>query len=345
MGKNILASVILCFSVCFLASCQRNKTADKAVLQDSIPADVQLLTQKIEAEPGNADLFWERAKKYLEKKDADKALADINQAIQLKPGFARFYITLSDIYLVKGMARNCKEALEKAISLDSQDTEAYLKLAELSLFFRDYTKVYMYADQALQVDQSNSRAYFIKGFALKEQGDTTKAVKAFQKACDLDQTYYDSYIQLGLIFSVRKNKLAIDYLNSALNLKPQSTEALYNLAMYYQETEDFNKAMELYHTIIQIDPRYKYAFFNLGYIHMFYLQVYKEGVKFFSKAIEADPSYVEAVYNRGYCYELMGDIINARTDYQQALAMKTNYQLALDGLNRLDKLETTGPKK
>jgi tetratricopeptide (TPR) repeat protein len=339
MAKNILLLFFCCISIYFLGSCQHGKDSTKSERVDSVPADIQQLTSKIALEPQNADLYWERAKKYLDLKNPDKALNDINKAIEIKPGFARYYISLSDIYLVKGMARNCREALEKAISLDSQEIEAYLKLAELSLYYKDYNRVFMYTDQALKVDESSSKAHFIRGFALKEKGDTATAVKAFQKSVDLDQSYYDAYIQLGLIFSARKNKLAEDYFNNALNLKPQSIEALYDLGMYYQETEDFNKAMEKYRAIIQIDPKNKFAYFNLGYIHMFYLKVFNEATKYFSKAIEADPAYVEAYYNRGYCYELMGDVQNARIDYQKSLSLKTNYQLAVEGLNRLDKIE------
>lgn len=344
MGKSILAVILLCLSLYFFGSCQHTKDQKPALVKDSIPADIQQITKQIESEPANADLYWQRAKKFIEKKDADKALPDINKAIELKPGNAKYYVTLSDIYLVKGMARNCREALEKAISLDSQEIEAYLKLAELSLYFKDYDKVFMYTSQALKVDETSAKAHFIRGFALKEKGDTATAIKAFQKAVDLDQSYYDAFIQLGLLFSAKKNKLAIDYFNSALNLKPQSIEALYNLAMYYQETEDFNKAMEKYRNILQIDPRYKFAYFNLGYIHMYYLKVFREGAKYFTQAIQADPAYTEAYYNRGYCYELMGDIMNARPDYQKALSLRANYQLAIDGLNRLDQLEKKGVK-
>jgi len=92
----------------------------------------------------------------------------------------------------------------------------------------------------------------------------------------------------------------------------------------------------LYFDIIKKDPNYKFAYYNLGYIHLVYLEVYTESVKYFTKAIAIDPNYVEAYYNRGYAYELRGDITNARMDYEMALQLRTNYPLAIEGLNRLD---------
>ena len=105
--------------------------------------------------------------------------------------------------------------------------------------------------------------------------------------------------------------------------------------MFYQETADFNNAIETYTTIIQIDPNYKFAYFNLGYIHLVYLKVYDVAIDYFTKAIKADPAYAEAYYNRGYSFELRGDMINAKTDYKKALELKTNYQKAIEGLNRV----------
>ncbi len=342
--RSLLPGFIFIWFLYLFAACQSVSHQDHPPAGDTLSPAMDSLTAIIRLEPDNADLYWKRAGLFLEEKQPDSALSDINRAITLNPANAGYYVRLSDIYLVKGMAKQCREALEKAITLDNQETEAYLKLAELSLYFRDYERVQLYTDEALRIEKGNARAYFIKGFADKEKGDTTGAIRNFRLAVDADQQYYEAYIQLGILFTISGSKLAVDYLNSALNLKPQSIEAMYNLAMYYQETGDYNKAMELYHNILQIDPRYKFAYFNLGYIHLFYLQVYREGVKYFSQAIEADPRYVEAYYNRGYCRELMGDLLNARKDYSQALAMRTAYPLALEGMKRLDQLERSGKR-
>ncbi len=69
---------------------------------------------------------------------------------------------------------------------------------------------------------------------------------------------------------------------------------------------------------------------------MVYLEMFREAINYFNKAINFAPDYVEAYYNRGYCYELLGDHHNARADYQRALNIRTNYDLAIQGLNRLD---------
>jgi tetratricopeptide (TPR) repeat protein len=141
---------------------------------------------------------------------------------------------------------------------------------------------------------------------------------------------------LGKIYVAQNNKLAVDYLNGALNIEPQSVEALYTLALYLQEHNEFLRAKEMYLNIIHLSPKYKYAYYNLGYINLIYLKNYTDAVKNFSNAIACDPYFVEAYYNRGYSYEMLKDFNNAKNDYKKALKLKTNYEKAIKALNRIE---------
>ena len=319
-----------------VSACKGGKNEAQVPLRTDLPPDVAKITSQIVADSLNPDLYYQRAQLWLDKKDGGKALEDANHAIRLKPGNSKYYIAQADAYLVLGKPKLCRESLLKSIEMNSEETEAYLKMAELNLYFRDYTQVFEYVQKALDVDPNLAKAHFIRGFALKEKGDTAAAIKDYLKATSLKQDYYDAFIQLGMLYSVRKNKIALDYLGNALKIKPNSVEAMYFQAMFYQETEDLNKAMEIYNKIVSIDPKYKFAYFNLGYIHMYYLRVYDKAAQYFTSAIQADPMYVEAYYNRGYSAELAGDVQKARLDYNKALELRQGYALALSGLKRLD---------
>jgi len=320
-------------------SCGNNNNTDKNnITSDSLPQDLAELTKKIDADPKNAELYNQRALLFLDKKEPDKALSDINKAITIDSKNSTYLLTLSDVYFSMGKIQNCRDALNKAIEMEPEDTKAILKLAELFYYMKDYKKTFEYTDKALKIDKLAAKADFIRGMAYKDMGDSAKAVRSFQTAVEKDQEYFHAYMQLGLIYSVKNNRLAVDYFNNALKLNPKSIEALYSLALFYQNTGEYNKAIERYTTLLQIDPKYKYAHYNLGYIHLVYLQTYDVAVENFTNAIICDPTYFEAYYNRGYCYELLGNVVFARKDYEQALKIKVNYQKAIDGMNRIDKL-------
>ncbi len=333
--KSILKTTLFILFITLFFNCHtKNDKNNKNVQIDPIAA----ITEKINAEPNNALLYNNRAKLYLDANQVNNALGDVNKAIQINAKKPEFYITLSDIYLVMVQIDKCNDALNKALSLDPRSTDAFVKLAELNLYLKKYEETHKYADKAIEIDNSTSKAYFVKGLAYKEYGDTSKAVQNYMKSIEVNPDFYDSYMQLGLLFSLRKNKNSIDYFNSAINLRPKSIEAHYALGMFYQEVGNYEAAIKSYANIIQINPKYKEAYFNTGFIYLEHLQKYDLALKNFSDAITIDSVYYEAYYNRGLTYESMKDKANARKDYKAATTLKTNYQLAIDGLNRLDKL-------
>ena len=334
MKTIIKLSFFILITLLFI-NCNHNKKDKNNVQVDPITA----ISDKINTDPNNAFLYNSRAKLYLSSNQTNNALADINKAIQINSKKADFYITLSDIYLALVQIDKCNEALNKALSIDNKSTDAFVKLAELNLYLKKYEETHNYADKAIEADNLTSKAYFVKGFAFKEQGDTSNAVKYYMKSVEINPDYYESYMQLGLLFSIRKNKNSIDYFNSAINLKPKSIEAHYALGMFYQATGNYDAALKSYDNILQINNKYKEAYYNTGYIYLEFLKKYDLAIKNFTSAITIEKSYAEAYYNRGLSYEMIKDYSNARKDYKTATELKTNYQLAVDGLNRLDKIK------
>jgi tetratricopeptide (TPR) repeat protein len=335
--SKFILNIALMLFLGLIISCSGNKNkTDNNTAFDSLPPDLASISKLIQENPDNPDLYNQRAELYLQKQKPESALADISKAINFDSKNPKYFRTLSDVYFSLGKSQKCRDALNKAIEIEPNDTAAYLKLAELDYYFKDYKKAFASLDKALEIDPKNAKAFFIRGMSYKEMGDTAKAVKAFQIAVENDQEYYHAYMQLGLIFAAKHNPLAVDYYNNALNLNPQSVETYYALGMYYQENEQYNKAMESYTTILKIEPKNKYAHFNLGYINLVYLEVYDVAAKHFTDAINLDKNYAEAWYNRGYCYQLLGDVMKAKSDYQQAIIIKPNYQLAIDRLNEVD---------
>jgi tetratricopeptide (TPR) repeat protein len=297
---------------------------------------LDLLNKKISANPRNPELFNERALFYLNNNEANEAFKDIAQAIELDSSNAGYYLTLSDISLAMGRLQGSVEALYKAAELDDKNLQAMIKLAEISIVFLDYQKALEYIDKALKIDLLAPQAYFLRGVVFLENGDTIRAIRNFQQAIEVDQDFFDAHVQLGLLYAGRQNALAINYFNNALNIEPDNTDVLYNLAMFYQEAGDYNKAILHYNMILECDPDFFVAFFNLGFIHMVFLEDYTSAIDFFSEAINLRHDYAEAYYNRGLAHELMLNVEKSQADYRKSLEYKPNYDKAIEGLNRID---------
>ena len=188
----------------------------------------------------------------------------------------------------------------------------------------------------------------MKGTIYKENGELKKALSSFQTSVEVNPSFFDGYIALGLAYASTSNPLAVDYYNSAISLNPRSVEAKYNLAMYYQELflEEpaarkiaLEKSLALYETIIEIDSLNASAAFNQGFIYLEYLGGYSKAEYWFSQAIEALPYYHQAFYNRGLARESLDKNTDALEDYEMALKLQPDYTSAALAKSRV--LEAT----
>lgn len=296
---------------------------------------IDSLGNLIAENPNNAKLYNERAKLYLENKEYKNAKTDAGKAISLDSTVSAYFVTIADGYFFTNEPGSCEAALKKAIALDPQNKEALMKMSEFYMYLNRFEESVSYANKILEFDPNYSKAFFIKGICYKDAGDTTRAILNFREALDKDPESYHACIMLAQLHYGLKDKLAITYYNNALNLQPKSVEAFYGLAMFYQETGELNRALETYSTILSIDPNYKNAHFNIGYINFNFLKNYNEALKHFDNAVKADANYFQAVYMRGLCYETLGDVQRAKAEYTHALKINPGYQMALDGMNRV----------
>jgi len=339
--KNFIPFWILFIFSLLLSSCQPVSEKKGANEQNSanLPSELKALNNKIISDSLNPEHYYFRSRYYIDQKDINRALADINKAIQLDEKKSDYFVALSEIYLSMGRVPNCLEALKKAEELDPENDNALLKLAEVNLILKDYANTFKYTERALDHDQINPKAHFIRGYAYMELGDSSLAIQNFQAAADQDQNYYEAYLELGALYSAQKNSLAASYLQTATRIEPGRGEAYYMLGLAYQEQENIPKAIETYEKLLAVSPDFKEAHYNLGYINLVYLNDFEEAIIFFTRTISLDSIYTDAYFNRGYSYELLGDYINARKDYQKALDLFPNYERSIKGLNRLDSLQ------
>jgi tetratricopeptide (TPR) repeat protein len=340
MKRRITVGILILIACSFLHSCKPNKQEEKITTTDSVSTsglEAEKLSREIAANPKNPDAYYRRAKVYAGEKKFKLAATDINQAVSLDSAKADYFFLQGDILFANLLVPHSIEAFKKCVELDPKNIDAWLRLAELHLYIKKYKESVQFSNEALKIDKHKAKAYFIKGFVFKESGDTSNAISSFQTCIEQEPENYDAYIQLGLLYQARHNKLAIQYYTNALRLDPKSTEALYNRGLFYQDHGQLEKAMDDYKNILQIDPTFKDAYFNMGYINLVYLKNYNEAIAHFTNAIRLGKYYIDAYFNRGLCYEKLGNKAAAEADYKQALNISPTYALAISGMKRLGK--------
>jgi tetratricopeptide (TPR) repeat protein len=235
-----------------------------------------------------------------------------------------------------GLPDNCNTALLRAMVADRDDTRIHIKLAELNLLIQNHTLAMGYIDQALEISSYNPEAYYVRAMLYLSRKDTVQAIRNFQLALNQKEDFYEPLIQLGAIYSQQRNQLTEQYLRRAINHYPQSLQARYQLALYYQDNQMLAEAEAHYDTILMRQPGNKHVLFNLGYVNMVYRFQFEKAIAFFEEALLVDPNYVDALYNKGRSLEELGRLMAARDVYREVLERRANYPLAIEALNRID---------
>ena len=248
---------------------------------------------------------------------------------------------LSDLSFAQVETDLAEEMLEKAIQKDPKNNEARLKLAELFYHENLLSQCNETLDEAIKIQKYNPKAYLIKAFMYKDMQDTTAYLRMLQLVIDQDPKEVKAYLELGYFYQKTLNPIAASYYQNALNVDPNNVEIHYNLGKLYQDLEQYQDAEQEYKTAIQLDEKHVPSLNNLGYMYLDDpFNKYEDAVKLFSQAIKVNPDFVYSVCNRGVAYEYLGQYDKARKDYEKALKLQTNFEQAIKGLNRLDKLQS-----
>lgn len=299
------------------------------------------LNQKITKDPNNPNLYYSRAKELMDRRELKKALNDIERCVMIDSTVAQFHFLKAEIHFKRMEPREAKRSFETCLRLDETHSEAKLKLGEIYLLLRDHEKALGMINEVISDEPQKASAYFMKGFIYEEMQDTINAVSAYQTATELNSNYYEAHMALGLLYSHGRNGMAIDYFNNALEVRPNSLEARYNIAYFLQQAEQFNEAIDVYKDIIELakDMRgndyLSRAYHNIGYIYLAEAEMFEDAMPYFEKAIDNTPDYFEAHYNLGLAYEEIGEYDEAERRYRTALQIRPSADLPALGLERV----------
>lgn len=333
--KNIL--IIFLSTVLIALSCKNEPKNQAPQFGKTGNPQIDALTEQIFKDPKNAQLYFKRAQLFYKEGAQggyDVAIEDMKYALSLDSTNIDFHHFLSDVYMDYAQSRLAVSTMERAASLAPDKVPTLLKLTETYLITKQYGSAGATIDKVLKIDPQNSDAYFLMGMVLKEQKDDARAINAFQKAVDLNSDNKDAFIELGKLFTDKGNSLALKYFDNALLIDSLDFNARMAKAYYFQTKNQLNEAIAEYKKILEYDPRYEVALFNLGLMYLDKDSL-DQAYRHFDIVIKESPTFFKAYYYRGFIHEKKGEKELALKNYKQALEFNSGYDKALDGLKRM----------
>ncbi len=324
--------------IMLLAGCNgKNSTkTDNTDLDPVFTQDPALrnITAEIAKAPGDASLYFERGRLLQKVRQDSLALKDYKKAASLDTNQAEYYSAVGDLLFENKDITSSIEWIQKAINKKPDDRKAHLKIAKLFLYLQDYPRAFAEINIVLRKNVYDPEAYFLKGMIYKDMKDTAKAISNFQTAVQVAPDYRNAVVQLGVLYSAKKDPIAIKYLDNAYAMDTTDVFPIFARGVYYQDNKDFARAKQEYRRCILLDRRYTDAYFNMGYLLMQEDSAQKAWRQY-DMAIKSDPGNPAAYFNRGLCSEMMDSLKNAVADYQIASRIDSGYAAPKEALKRL----------
>ena len=333
---KILFYTVLACSFIFCISCKEKNT--DSINTNSAPStgNIQIdeLTKSIEKNQDNAELYFQRASAYQEVEAYDNAIDDMYTAMKLDSVQPKFYVQLADIFMGYYRSKQALTTLRLATEKFPDNLGILLRYAELCITLKQNQQGIQAIQKILERDNQNAQAYFLMGILMQSEGDLPRAKGAFKKVVEIDPEIIDAYLLLGELYEEEDPALAKQYLNNALTVAPDDINSLHSMAFFQQNHDEVDQALENYRKINVLDPNYSPAFLNAGILYL-EREEYQKAFEQFNILVKLEPSDHKSYFYRGLVHKQLGNLDLAKADFENALAIKEDYQKAIDQLIEL----------
>ncbi|MGX1928824.1 tetratricopeptide repeat protein [Flagellimonas sp. 2504JD4-2] len=288
----------------------------------------------IKAFPDNTIYRNARCFFYLEQKEYDKALDDLNKLIDLgsitpesfnKRAVANIGLNKFNAAIVD--ARN-------AISLDSTYFRAYNNLSISKLHQQDLDSALYFIDLAIKFQPQKPSYMVNKARVLVEMKKYKEAEKYCLKARKIDQENVSTYITLVDIYNRQKKfGKAKKELGLLKKLGSNDPDIFNQQARVDLNNGNAEKALNNFNKAISINP--KEPIFYLGRGAAFhYLKEYKNAVEDYSVFIKVRPNNFKGYLHRGTTYAIMEDFDRSTSDFDRFFDLVPNFENELMDLTK-----------
>ncbi len=170
--------------------------------------------------------------------------------------------------------------------------------------------------------QTTAKDWYAKGLKLNDSLKNTAAVKAYEKAIQLDANYFDAYFRLGWTYNdVNDYDKAIAVLLKAVQLKKEDAYTLQELGYAYKGKQNYTAALNYLNQAITIKADYARAYKQLGDVYL-KLKRDNEAIAAYEKTYALDNKQETACYELGYWYNAKGNYDKALEWLNKAIAIK-----------------------
>ena len=198
-----------------------------------------------------------------------------------------------------------------------------------------FKKVLAEASQLVTEFPKSINLFNIIGAANKSLGNLEEALTAYKKALLLKPDFSEAYYNMGITLQLQGNVTgAIETYKKALRIQPNYAEAYNNMGTALRNQGKREEAIEAYKRALSIKPNYVEVYNNLGVMLQEEGKL-KEAINAYKKSCLIKPDYAEAYNNMGTALRDQGKLEEAINAYKKSCLIKPNYAGAYYNLGNI----------
>ena len=281
----------------------------------------------VEMQPQTVEQWTDLARYYIYLEDYDSATTVLGQAAEAMPDS-------SEIYLYWGTALESTGRYDEAIAVYQRGLEHLPDAVDLYLYWglaleqqdawEEAIGVYR---QALAVSPDQAALHVRWGISLGRQGQWEDALAQYETAAALDSAYSPTFLHWGIALEeLERWEAALEKLAQAVALANDKSRVLFYLGSCYEQAssklgrdEYFDRAVETFQRLLEIEPNDAYALNYLGYMYADKGVRLTEAVALLEQAIALVPDNSAFLDSIGWAYFRLGELAQAEDYLQQAL--------------------------
>ena len=205
-----------------------------------------------------------------------------------------YQFNLATAYSLNGWLFEAESAFKNAITLDPKNPVYHYSLAYLYYQKSDFSKALEKLDDALALDSGFNDAIILKSLICAKNGDVVNSKNSLLALAETEKNNDFLYYAIAMVFKlIPMYKEAINYLQQALFIKPESLEYLSELADCYCEIQEYTVAQDIVTKVLYLNNHFIYA--HLLQAKLYLAQgAYSQALKIVQNAIKLDNSSAEA---------------------------------------------------
>ena len=225
------------------------------------------------------------------------------------------------------------DILEQMIVDDPQDVKLQIQRALVYVEMQEPHRAVTELKGILQAHPSELRVRDYLGWLYEQIDDVEKALDTYRTNIDLDSTFYDSRLHLGiLLYRLTRYDEAVQHLTRAAGLKPGDSEVHLLLGLSYLQANEFERATSAFEKGLEYHPNDEDLRFNLGAAYD-KLDRFPDVVREMEAVLALNPDHTDALNYLGYSYADRG--INGEEAVEltrRAVALKPDNGAYVDSL-------------